>query len=100
MLRVDIEAERGRGQVPRENYDISHLVKGKMDREDRAEAIAEVFCGVIARQKKIVTDRLHVSIACGLLGIPCEMKANSYHKNRSIYEESIKKFFPWVAFSV
>lgn len=99
MLRSDRESLLSPEDRPRENYDISHLIKGKMDREDRAAAIAEVFCGVIARQKRIVTDRLHVSIACGLLGIPCEMRANNYHKNRAIYEESIKKFFPCVAFS-
>jgi len=99
MLRSDRESLLSPEERPRENYDISHLIKGKMDREDRAAAIAEVFCGVIARQKRIVTDRLHVSIACGLLGIPCEMRANNYHKNRAIYEESIKKFFPCVAFS-
>lgn len=99
MLRVDVESRLDACELPRDNFDISHLVKGRMDQEVRAAAIAKVFCGVIARQKKIVTDRLHVSIACGLLGIPCEMRANSYHKNRAIYEESIKKFFPCVAFS-
>jgi exopolysaccharide biosynthesis predicted pyruvyltransferase EpsI len=99
MLRGDVESRLSASELPRDNYDISHLVKGRMDQEERASAIAQVFCGIIARQKRIVTDRLHVGIACGFLQVPCEMKANNYHKNRAIYEESIKKFCPWVAFS-
>jgi exopolysaccharide biosynthesis predicted pyruvyltransferase EpsI len=100
MLRGDIESRLSASEIPRDNYDISQLVKGRMDQEERAAAITRVFCGVIARQKRIVTDRLHVAIACGLMRVPCEMRANSYFKNSAIYEESIKKFFPWVAFSV
>jgi exopolysaccharide biosynthesis predicted pyruvyltransferase EpsI len=99
MLRGDRESKHGLESRPMDNFDVSHLIKGKMDREDRAASLAQTFCHVIAMQKKIVTDRLHVSIACGLLGIPCEMRANSYHKNRAIYDESIRNFFPCVAFS-
>jgi exopolysaccharide biosynthesis predicted pyruvyltransferase EpsI len=99
MLRGDRESKHGAGERPLENFDVSHLIKGKMDREDRASSLAQAFCHVISRQKQIVTDRLHVSIACGLLGIPCQMRANNYHKNQAIYDESIRKFFPCVAFS-
>lgn len=99
MLRGDRESAQAPDAKPPNNYDISHLIKGKMDREDRAYSIAQAFCHVVARQQQIVTDRLHVSIACGLFDVPCEMRANHYHKNQAIFQESIRKFFPRVAFS-
>jgi exopolysaccharide biosynthesis predicted pyruvyltransferase EpsI len=99
FLRQDAEALFKGGDWPRGNVDLSHRIKGKMDREDRAASLAQVFLGIISRQKFVVTDRLHIAIACGLLQIPCEMRSNNYHKNRCMYEESIKNRFPCVAFS-
>jgi exopolysaccharide biosynthesis predicted pyruvyltransferase EpsI len=99
MLRVDGESTRAEGLFLDDNYDVSHLIKGKMDFPNRAAAIADVFYHVISSQRSIVSDRLHVSICAAIAGIPCTMKANNYHKNLAIYHESIKSLFSSVVFS-
>lgn len=51
----------------------------------------------VSRCRAIVTDRLHVGIAAALLGVPCTLLPNSYDKNQSVYEQSLR-YFPWVRF--
>ena len=51
----------------------------------------------VSRCRAIVTDRLHVGIAAALLGVPCTLLPNSYDKNQSVYEQSLR-YFPWVTF--
>lgn len=38
------------------------------------------------------TDRLHVAIAGALLGKSVELHANSYFKNRAVYQFSLRSF--------
>lgn len=99
FLRGDRESKQNLVNIAMAHLDLSHLIKGKMDREDRAAAMSQLFCSIIAQQHSVVTDRLHIAIACGLIGVSCLMLANNYHKNQAIYEESIKIAFPCVAFS-
>jgi exopolysaccharide biosynthesis predicted pyruvyltransferase EpsI len=42
------------------------------------------------RAKKIVTNRTHSTIVGMILGIPTVMLPNSYHKNRSVWEFSLR----------
>ena len=98
MLRVDCESKRDSTSLPERNYDVSHLVKGRVDTVVRTAAISDVFYHIISSQKRIVTDRLHISICAGISGIPCQLKANNYHKNQAIYEYSIGKYYPCVEF--
>lgn len=51
----------------------------------------------VSRCPAIVTDRLHVAIAAALLGVPCTVLPNSYDKNLSVYEHSLRHF-PTVRF--
>ncbi|MCC6444206.1 MAG: polysaccharide pyruvyl transferase family protein [Armatimonadetes bacterium] len=41
------------------------------------------------RAKRIITNRLHSSIAGAIFGVPMILTANSYHKNRSVWEHSL-----------
>lgn len=45
---------------------------------------------VHASASKIFTDRLHSAIAGHIFGIPVTLFPNSYHKNRSVWEYSLK----------
>lgn len=51
----------------------------------------------VSRCRAIVTDRLHVGIAAALMNVSCTLLPNSYDKNQSVYEQSLR-YFPWVRF--
>lgn len=84
--------------VPEGNLDVSVLRQPSFDSPESIEADAAEFVRIIASHAKIRTDRLHVAIAGGLLGIPTVMEDNSYGKNRAVYEASMKGRFPHVQF--
>jgi len=50
----------------------------------------EEWLTVHAEAKAIVTDRLHSSVVGSLFGVPTTLLPNSYHKNRSVWEYSLK----------
>lgn len=50
------------------------------------------FIEVVARASKVFTDRLHVSILSSILGKETYLLPNSYHKNRSVYDFSLRRF--------
>ncbi len=43
-----------------------------------------------AFSKKIITNRLHSAILGSILGIPTSLLSNGYHKNRAVWEFSLK----------
>lgn len=55
------------------------------------------FLKTISVAQRVVTDRLHVAIACALLRKECEFRDNSYSKNRDVYAHSLQSF-PWISF--
>lgn len=50
------------------------------------------FIEVVARASKVFTDRLHVSILSSMLGKETYLLPNSYHKNKGVYDFSLKHF--------
>jgi len=56
------------------------------------------FLDAIAQFETIHTNRLHVSIAAAMMGRRVHLYTNSYFKNRSIYEASLRAAFPNVSF--
>lgn len=50
------------------------------------------FIEVVAHASKVFTDRLHVSILSSILGRETYLLPNSYHKNKSVYDFSLKRF--------
>jgi exopolysaccharide biosynthesis predicted pyruvyltransferase EpsI len=66
---------------------------------DNAEKSVYCVFAALRSAARIVTDRLHVGVASGLLGIDCALFDNNYGKNRGIYYHSIRQFCPSVCFS-
>lgn len=93
--RGDAESAR---TVPEGNFDVSVARQPSFGSPESIEADAAEFVRMIASYAEIRTDRLHVAIAGGLLGIPTVMEDNSYGKNRSVYEASMEGRFPHVRF--
>ena len=90
FFRRDVEKVEGMA-LPPGNRDISA--------EGTERTPMAAFLDAIARFETIHTNRLHVSIAAAMMGRRVHLYANSYFKNRSIYEASLKQAFPNVTFS-
>jgi exopolysaccharide biosynthesis predicted pyruvyltransferase EpsI len=50
------------------------------------------FIDITAKAARVYTDRLHVAILAGILRKEIYLLPNSYHKNKSTYEFSLKRF--------
>jgi len=50
------------------------------------------FTNLVARARRVYTDRLHVAILAGILGKTVFLYPNSYHKNKGVYEFSLRDF--------
>lgn len=79
-------------------FDLSNILCGEMEAPDQIEGTCSIFMNQVYKAGSVVTDRLHVAIACALLGKPCEFYSNSYFKNQAIYEYSLKEKFRNIAF--
>ena len=51
----------------------------------------EDFVSAVANADRIFTDRLHVAILAHTLGKEATLYDNRYHKNRGVYEYSLRK---------
>ena len=50
------------------------------------------FIASVAHASRVFTDRLHVSILASILGKETYLLPNSYHKNRGVFDFSLKHF--------
>ena len=55
------------------------------------------YVSTVANAERVYTDRLHVAILAAILGKETLLIGNSYHKNRGVYEHSLRRF-PWVRY--
>lgn len=94
FMRTDREALSSRIQT---DLDVSRAFGCVTDAETSRLA-GWCFLKTISVAKRVVTDRLHVAIACALLHIDCELVDNSYNKNREIFAHSLRRF-DWISFS-
>jgi exopolysaccharide biosynthesis predicted pyruvyltransferase EpsI len=86
--RLDTES---RSAFPKSDLDIGLLyMLGVWPHQ--APTAAWCFLKTISMAPKITTDRLHVGIGSALLGVPCELRDNSYGKNKAVYQHSLKSF--------
>ena len=93
-FRIDGESKDKSSKKITDNIDLSlKLMKGTHTK-DLLKTVSTDFLEYINKFEIVNTDRLHVSIAACLLGKHVNLYANSYYKNRSIYEYSLKKKFP------
>lgn len=67
---------------------------------DNAEKSLYCVFQAIRSAPRVVTDRLHMGVATGLLGKECDLFDNNYGKNRGIFFHSISRFAPTVRFCV
>ena len=80
-FRTDSESA-GR-MIPERNFDISDM---------GGDAHKTVILDVVKNFKSVHTDRLHVGVAGALLGKQVLLFENNYHKNRSVFEYSLRRF--------
>lgn len=85
-----VDGERSDVAIPFDNIDLSLMFSTRNVSPAGAEAAAYGLINVLRRSKYIKTNRLHVSIACCLAGVKCDVSANSYYKVKSIYDFSLK----------
>ena len=87
FIRQDAEQVEGH---PESDIDISAAL---MDPGAGGQpSLVDAWCllKTIDCSRRIVTDRLHVAIGAGLLGVPVDLLPNSYDKNASVYEQSLR----------
>jgi exopolysaccharide biosynthesis predicted pyruvyltransferase EpsI len=94
FMRTDREALSAR---IRTDLDVSRAF-GRVTDAETSKLAAWCFLQTISVAKSVVTDRLHVAIACALLQKDCELVDNSYNKNREVYAHSLRHF-DWITFA-
>jgi len=94
-FRADAEAA---GAPVAGSLDLSGLAHPPMTSIASIHAHAAAFLAAVATFSEIHTDRLHVAIAGGLLGIPTSLHDNRYGKNRGVFDMTLSGRFPAVRF--
>lgn len=79
--------------IPKDNCDVSVMFNYGDRSFQRIEESARDFVMFIDQFSEVHTDRLHVCIAAARLGKTVYFSAGSYHKCRSVYENSISGQF-------
>jgi len=89
------DRERTMGALPEPNLDVSDAL-GKFNGTSPIEALAitRTMCGFLTQFDEVHTNRLHVSILAGLLGLKVYLYDNAYGKNGDIYRASLQGPFP------
>lgn len=82
--------------LPGDNFDLARWLSYGTDREDVARYVAWRLLHFLRRFERIRTDRLHICIAGALLGKQVDFHANSYYKNKAVFEFSLRDRFPTV----
>jgi exopolysaccharide biosynthesis predicted pyruvyltransferase EpsI len=91
-FRTDQEALAG--DLPPGNLDLARRLSYGADREDVARYVSWRMLYFLRRFERIRTDRLHICIAGALLGKQVEFFANRYHKNKAVFEYSLRDRYP------
>lgn len=90
-----IDGERA-GPIGGNDIDISAIFALGTWPGQGAETSAWGFLEAIRNAPYIVSDRLHVGIGAALLGKSCTLFDNSYGKNKGVWQNSIRYYFPHV----
>lgn len=91
FFRTDCESAGN--PLPENNCDLSVVFNYGDSSFQRIEESARDFVTFIDQFSEVHTDRLHVCIAAARLGKSVHFSAGSYHKCRSVYENSISGHF-------
>lgn len=93
---IRTDSEKTNLYVPPDNFDISNkyaYVQNNTSCPNTAALVTIEMIKHLINYKSVKTNRLHVCILSCLLNIPVNIFDNSYHKNRSIFEHSIRGVF-------
>lgn len=96
FFRVDVESAR---QNKSSDMDVSAEYQFGVW-PDNARKAAWCMLKTVSLATFVQTDRLHVSIACALIGTPCLLYDNSYGKNGGIYRHSLRNRTPFIKFQL
>ncbi|RQS08868.1 polysaccharide pyruvyl transferase family protein [Burkholderia sp. Bp8998] len=91
LMRTDVESQFE--QHERMSIDLSAMHSSTYEIPAEADLVTKGFFRVLSRADHVISDRLHVCIGATLLGKKVTMLDNSYGKNSSIYEHSLKDLF-------
>jgi exopolysaccharide biosynthesis predicted pyruvyltransferase EpsI len=93
-FRIDVE--KTTIEIPNDNLDVSATfnLDSSMTNEALVNRTALTIASFLNQFDIINTNRLHVCITSAILGKRVNFYSNSYWKNESIYQFSLKKKFP------
>lgn len=91
-FRKDGESAGGPGNEKAGNRDLSEEFGNRLWDFASAREASSRFISEINRYRNVHTDRLHVAIVAACLGKRVFLHPNDYHKNRSMYENSLSGF--------
>lgn len=89
-----LDGESAMSELPQSNFDLSLLYNFGTENPHTAYFAARSIMTTMQRYKTIHTDRLHIAISGGLLGLDVNFYPNNYYKCRAVYEFSIAKRMP------
>jgi len=96
--RMDVE--KTDMEIPPNNIDVSIKINhsSKMYPKSIVHKTTRDIFQFLNKYDSINTNRLHIAVACALIGKKVNMYGNSYYKNEAIYNYSLKDKYPNVKF--
>lgn len=91
------DGERTKRPLPSDNLDLSRTFGWGHSSVRAVESATLAFLETINYFEEVESNRLHVAIAAAHLGKRVRLFANSYYKNRAVYEHSLAPRFPRVS---
>ncbi len=89
-----LDGERTDIELPPHNVDLSAVFSYGVGPEAVANHTASRLLSTLNQFDEIRTNRLHIAISSAILGKLVKFYTNSYYKNGSVYEYSMKDRFP------
>ncbi|MEQ8848761.1 polysaccharide pyruvyl transferase family protein [Botrimarina sp.] len=96
LICMRSDHERTPTPVPYGNWDLPARIPFAYEDVRSAEWACHTLLTRVKHYREVRTNRLHVTIAAALLGKSVRMYANSYYKNRAVFEFSLRHRFPCV----
>lgn len=78
-------------EAPPGSKDVSAIQPNRRWDLRGSDTAASQFVREVARHRAVDTNRLHVAIVAACMGRGVTMRANSYFKNRAVFESSLSK---------
>ena len=94
-----LDPERTGQSIPKSNLDVSGVLgRSRNFTEAESRVVTGNMVRFLSRFSEVDTNRLHVAITAGLLGLRVNLFDNSYGKNRAVYQSSLNQRFELMRF--